>query len=68
MAACAGCQVTSSVNKTTTLLVVGDQDIKKLAGHEKSSKQRKAEEMIATGQHIRVLGESDFRRLVGLAA
>jgi DNA polymerase-3 subunit epsilon len=66
LAASAGCQVTASVNKTTTLLIVGDQDIRKLAGHEKSSKHRKAEEMIAAGQHIRILGESDFRRLIDL--
>jgi DNA polymerase III subunit epsilon len=66
LAAVAGCQVTASVSKTTTLLIVGDQDIRKLAGNEKSSKHRKAEEMIAAGQHIRILGESDFRRLIDL--
>jgi DNA polymerase-3 subunit epsilon len=66
LAAVAGCQVTASVSKTTTLLIAGDQDIRKLAGHEKSSKHRKAEEMIAAGQHIRILGESDFRRLIDL--
>jgi DNA polymerase-3 subunit epsilon len=66
LAAVAGCQVTASVSRTATLLVVGDQDIRKLAGHEKSSKHRKAEEMVAAGQHIRILGESDFRRLVDL--
>lgn len=68
LAAVAGCKVCPSVNKTTTLLVVGDQDIRKLAGHEKSSKHRKAEEMIAAGQHIRILGESDFRHLTNLAS
>jgi DNA polymerase-3 subunit epsilon len=66
LAAAAGCQVTPSVGKTTTQLVVGDQDIRRLAGHEKSSKHRKAEEMIRAGQHIRILGETDFRRLIGL--
>lgn len=50
MAAAAGCQVADSVNKTTTLLVVGDQDIGRLAGHDKSSKHRKAETMMAKGQ------------------
>jgi DNA polymerase-3 subunit epsilon len=48
----------------TTLLVVGDQDIRKLAGHEKSSKHRKAEELITKGQSIRILRESDFKELV----
>jgi DNA polymerase-3 subunit epsilon len=66
LAAANGCQVTASVSKATTLLIVGDQDIRKLAGHEKSSKHRKVEEMIAAGQHIRILGESDFRRLIDL--
>lgn len=66
LAAAGGCKVTASVNKATTLLVVGDQDIRKLAGHEKSSKQRKAEELIGKGQAIRILGEGDFERLVGL--
>lgn len=64
VAANAGCTVAESVNKATTLLVVGDQDIRKLAGHEKSSKHRKAEARIAKGQTIRILAEGDFRRLL----
>lgn len=55
-----GCTVTASVTKKTTLLVVGDQDIRKLAGKEKSSKHRKAEELMAQGHPIRILTESDF--------
>lgn len=66
IAADAGCKVMPSVGKSTTLLVIGDQDIRRLAGHEKSSKHRRAEELIARGQAIRILGESDFGRLVGL--
>ena len=66
LAADTGCEVDASVNKTTTLLVVGDQDIRRLAGHKKSSKHRKAEQLIAVGQRIRILGESDFRRLIEL--
>ncbi|MGD0764889.1 MAG: exonuclease domain-containing protein [Dehalococcoidia bacterium] len=66
IAAEAGCKVLDSVGESTTLLVVGDQDIRRLAGHEKSSKHRKAEGLIARGQTIRILGESDFTRLVGL--
>ncbi|MFZ0959981.1 MAG: exonuclease domain-containing protein [Terriglobia bacterium] len=63
----AGCEVDSGVTKRTTLLVVGDQDIRsKLAGHEKSAKRLKAEELIATGQRIRIIGETDFRQLCGL--
>lgn len=67
MAAEARCAVAGSVGKTTTLLVVGDQDIRKLAGREKSSKHRKAEELIAQEQPIRVMIERDFRTLLGLA-
>ena len=33
VAARAGCEVADSVTKNTTLLIVGDQDVKKLAGH-----------------------------------
>lgn len=63
-AAAAGCAVEGGVTKHTTLLVVGDQDICRLAGHEKSTKHRKAEELMAKGQQIRIIGESDFQRLL----
>ena len=66
-ASAAGCEVASSVSKHTTLLVVGDQDIRKLAGYEMSSKHRKAEELIAQGQKIRIIAESDFKRITDLA-
>ena len=56
----AGAAVEPNVTKTTTLLVVGDQDIDKLAGHDKSSKHRKAEKLIEAGQPLRILGEADF--------
>jgi len=65
-ASAAGCEVDVGVTERTTVLVVGDQDIRKLAGHEKSSKHRKAEDLIARGQKIRIIGESDFQRVVGL--
>jgi DNA polymerase-3 subunit epsilon len=66
-AAQAGCHVDDGVTKHTTILVVGDQDIRRLAGHDKSSKQRKAEQLISEGQHIRIIGESDFKRIVSSA-
>jgi len=59
----AGAAVEPGVTKHTTMLVVGDQDIDKLAGHEKSSKHRKAELLIANGQPIRIVGEADFMSL-----
>jgi len=63
LAAAAGCEVAASVTKNTTLLIVGDQDIRKLAGHERSSKHRKAEKLIENGQSIRILRETDFRAM-----
>jgi len=67
LAASIGCSVAYGVNKATTLLVVGDQDITKLAGKEKSSKHLKAEELIIKGQKIRIIKESDFKELVRYA-
>lgn len=61
-----GCEVAGGVTKKTTMIVVGDQDVKRLAGHRSSSKHRKAEELIAQGQAIRILRESDFMELVAL--
>ena len=56
----AGAAVEAGVTKKTSLLVVGDQDIEKLNGQDKSSKHRKAEQLIGAGQPIRILGEADF--------
>lgn len=64
LAAKVGCQVAPNVTKKTTILVVGDQDIRALAGHEKSSKHRKAEELTAAGLKIRIICESDFKALI----
>lgn len=66
MAARIGCNVQTGVNKDTNVLVVGNQDIGRLAGREKSSKHRRAEELMAKGQEIRVICERDFRELVRL--
>lgn len=67
LAASVGCQVASSVTVKTTILVVGDQDASKLAGHDKSSKHRKAEQLVAKGHRIRIIRESDFKTLVRTA-
>ncbi len=67
LAASVGCQVVSGVTSKTTILVVGDQDIRKLAGHEKSLKHAKAEDLIAKGIPIRILKESDFKEMVKLS-
>ena len=68
MAARAGCSVKTGVSGKTTLLVVGIQNMDRLAGYEKSTKHRKAEALIAQGKNIRILSEHDFRALVALAA
>jgi DNA polymerase-3 subunit epsilon len=67
LASSLGCQVEPGVTRHTTLLVVGDQDVLRLAGQSKSSKHRKAEELIGKGQPIRILRESDFRELAQLS-
>lgn len=67
LAASVGCQVAPSVTKKTTILVVGDQDAARLAGHEKSAKHRKVEQLVAEGQRIRIVRESDFKTLVRTA-
>lgn len=66
LAAAVGCEVADTVTKQTTLLVVGDQDVKKLAGHSRSSKHRKAEQLVRAGQPLRILRETDFRELIAM--
>ena len=65
VAASAGCRVVGGMSRKVTLLVVGTQDAHKLNGYTKSSKHRKAEELIAEGAEIQILSESDFLELVG---
>ncbi|MVW72161.1 exonuclease domain-containing protein [Bordetella sp. 15P40C-2] len=64
-AASVGCEVGESVNRKTTILVVGDQDITRLAGKTKSSKHLKAEQLVSKGMGIRIVGESDFLSMLG---
>ncbi|QWD65925.1 exonuclease domain-containing protein [Polynucleobacter sp. MWH-Aus1W21] len=62
-----GFKIGSSVTKKTNYLVVGIQDLTTLAGHDKSTKQRKAEELIAEGVKIEILTENDFIKMCGIA-
>ena len=64
MAADLGCNVTNSVSKKTTILIVGAQDNFKLNGYKKSSKHRKAEELILAGKDLKIMSEDDFRNLI----
>lgn len=53
------------VTKDTNILVVGEQDIRKLAaGETLSYKQRKAAELRLKGYDIQLLGEDDFLRFL----
>ena len=45
------------------LIGIGIQDNTKLAGYSKSSKHRKAEELITKGKGIRILSEKDFKAI-----
>lgn len=64
IAAGAGIEVKTSVSKKISLLVVGDQDLSLLAGNEKSTKHRKAEELIEAGTMIQIIGETEFRKII----
>lgn len=66
LAAAAGCDVRNAVTKKTTLLVVGLQNKAVLAGYDKSSKHRRAEELMARGADLRILSEDDFVELVAI--
>lgn len=66
MAASIGCSVATSVSKKIDYLVVGDQDVSRLGGKDKSSKHIKVEGLIAAGIQIRILKESDFKELVDM--
>lgn len=63
LAASIGMSVKAGVTQKTTHLVVGDQDLSVLAGHQKSSKHRKAEDMQDKGHPIRIIGETEFKAL-----
>ncbi|KQY12629.1 exonuclease domain-containing protein [Rhizobium sp. Root482] len=64
IAAKLGFDVLESVNKKVTLLVVGLQDLSRLAGYEKSSKQRKAETLREAGHDIEIVSDSDFWAMI----
>lgn len=59
-----GFKIGSGVTKKTDYLVVGVQDLDKLAGHEKSLKHRKAEELIKNNFSIKIITESNFISMI----
>ena len=66
IAADAGCNVSRSISKKITILIVGTQDKSKLKGYDKSSKHRKVEALIEAGVDIQILSEEDFSDLAGV--
>lgn len=59
-----GAGVSAGTTKKTTILVIGTQDSSKIIG-DKSSKHRKAEDLVSQGQAIEFLTESDFIAILG---
>lgn len=64
LAAETGCSVKDAVTKETTILVIGVPNLAVLKDDKKSSKQRKAEKLIAEGNNIRIMYEQDFINLL----
>ncbi len=62
----AGCNVVNNVTNEVTILVVGNQDLGVLRGHEKSSKHRAIERKIANGADIKIISEEEFFELVNI--
>ena len=59
-----GFKIGSSVTSKTDYLVVGIQELSHLAGHNKSTKHRKAEELISEGIQINIITENDFLKFI----
>jgi len=60
----AGGEVVNNMSRRVNLLVVGELDPERLAGHQTSSKVRKAAELAAEGHPIEVVDPADFAALV----
>lgn len=59
-----GFTIHNSVTKKTSYLCVGIVDPSVLAGHNKTSKHRKAEEYLAQDQDISIISEDDFWNMI----
>ena len=57
LASLAGCDVRSGLTRATTILVVGSDNVG-------PSKLRKAKNLIASGQSLRVMTDAEFRRIL----
>ncbi|MGQ4668601.1 exonuclease domain-containing protein [Metabacillus halosaccharovorans] len=54
----------NGVTKQTNYIVIGDQDFSRFADGKKSSKLKKAEELISKGQKLEIISEGDFISLL----
>lgn len=64
IAAEAGCTVKNNVTWKTTIVVVGEQDLRVMApGHTRSSKHRYAMQLRDEGRPVRIIGEDEFLSL-----
>lgn len=66
IASTAGCNVVDNMNKKCTILVLGQQDLYRLAGKDKSAKQLQAEKFIKEGCSIKIISEDDFMQICDL--
>jgi DNA polymerase-3 subunit epsilon len=63
-----GAVASRGVTRHTDVLVTGFQDLTKLArGESKSAKLRRAEDLIAAGRDVEIIGESEFVLLLGVS-
>ncbi|MFA4916341.1 MAG: exonuclease domain-containing protein [Syntrophales bacterium] len=56
--------VSNTINKSTNFLVMGVQDFARFVDNKQSSKTRRANELIEEGQHLEIIDENEFIRLI----
>ena len=59
-----GFDIAESISRKVSILVVGMQDLNRLAGFDKSSKQRKAEALLKAGHDIQIVSDADFWAMI----
>lgn len=59
-----GAKCGNSVTKTTNFLIIGDYDLKQYGNGFKSSKMKRAEQLLNDGQAIEIVGEREFLKMI----
>ncbi|MHA6261552.1 exonuclease domain-containing protein [Sporosarcina sp. CAU 1771] len=59
-----GANFGNNVTKSTTFLIIGDQDLQKFGEGFKSSKMKKAESLKNQGKDIEIVGEQEFLKML----